>query len=166
MFVGALCKRETVSDSYSTTVISAFKLHEIKALAVSHDAGYESINLSILSVTEVLVGTLTASLPPLRRLFETTLSRFMPESVMGTKDRSQAIPSYVLPEYPYASTGRTRRDDHDCDNNSEKTILAGAAGSSTHDVQGKSGDIVRTTHLSLTVDDTRPRPNHRTEDWA
>lgn len=132
---------------------------------MSHDAGYESVNLSILSVSEVLVGTLTASLPPLRRLFETTLSRIMPESVMGTKERSQAMPSYVLPEYPYASTRQIRRDDHDCDNNSEKTILTGAAGSSTHVVQGKSGDIIRTTHLSLTMDETRPS-NHRTEDWA
>ncbi|KAF1345610.1 hypothetical protein EJ07DRAFT_170007 [Lizonia empirigonia] len=62
------------------TIISAVKLYEIKALNESADVPYESVNLSILSVTEVFVGTLTASLPPLRLLFESLLNKILPES--------------------------------------------------------------------------------------
>lgn len=152
--------------SHSTTIISAFKLYEIKALAESQDIGCESVNLSILSVTEVLVGTLTASLPPLRRLFDTVLSRVLPESVMQTKDQSQTTPSYVLPEYTHTNTRRTRRDDHNCDDSSEKTILTDAAGSSTNVVQGKSGEILRITDVSMTLDNMKPNSKSRTEDWA
>ncbi|KAJ4989716.1 hypothetical protein SVAN01_04746 [Stagonosporopsis vannaccii] len=151
---------------FITTIISAFKLYEIKALAESHDIGYESVNLSILSVSEVLVGTLTASLPPLRRLFENTLSKFMPDSVMGTKDRSQAMPSYVLPEYSLKNPIQAKRDNHDCDDNSEKTILADVAGSSTYVEQGRSREILRTTHVSLSVNNIQPTSIPRTEDWA
>ena len=134
----------------------------------SKDVPYESVQLSILSVTEVLVGTLTASLPPLRRLFENLLNKVFPESVMGTRGRTH-MNSFVLPEYATNVNTRrmTRREDHDCDDNSsEKTILPDATGSSTHVAQGKSGEIVRTTHVSLTVDDTKPDPNSRLEDWA
>lgn len=147
--------------------MSAFKLYEIKALAESRDIAYESVNLSILSVTEVLVGTLTASLPPLRRLFENMLSKVLPDSIIGTKNSSKVIPSYVLPDYTnHSKIRRTRRDEHDCDDNSEKTILADVAHSEGHIVQGKSGEIVRTTHVTLTVDNVKPHSNHRSEDWA
>lgn len=149
---------------YRTTTISAVKLYEIKALDESEDFTYESINLSVLSVAEVFVGALTTSLPPLRRAFENVLNRILPESVLGT-DRRPNANSYRLPEYrSNHDTRRSKREDHDWDDNSEKTILSDAGGPNGHVVQGKSSDIVRTTHLSLTVDKTKP-PG-RNEDWA
>ena len=152
--------------SHRATIISAVKLYEIKALNESKDVAYESVNLSIFSVAEVLVGALTSSLPPLRRLFENTLNRILPDSIMGSRGRSH-MNSYVLPEYnSHLDTGRPKRQDHESDDGSEKTILPYAAGSNTHVMQGKSGEIVRTTHVSLTVDNKKPHTTSRSEDWA
>ncbi|KZM28161.1 uncharacterized protein EKO05_0005837 [Ascochyta rabiei] len=149
---------------FITTVISGVKLYEIKALSESKDVAYESVNLSILSVSEVLVGSLTASLPPLRRLFENFLNRILSESVMGTNRRTMGN-SYVLPDYDSkTNTRRVKQEEHESDDSSEKTILPDAAGSNAHIVEGKAGEIMRTTHVSLTVDDTKP--HSRNEDWA
>ncbi|KAJ8115513.1 hypothetical protein OPT61_g2844 [Boeremia exigua] len=151
---------------FVTTIIAAVKLYEIRALAQSDDASYESIHLSVLSISEVLVSTLTASLPPLRHLFERMLSRILPENVIGTKPRSR-MPSYVLPEFSTHSNIRPKsRGGLDCDDNSEKTILAGNAASNTDLVQGRSGEIMRTTHVKLTIDDNNSPPEPRREEWA
>jgi hypothetical protein len=130
----------------------------------SKDVPYESINLSILSVTEVMVGTLTASLPPLRRAFENTLNRILPESVIRSSRKTMAN-SYVLPDYgDNLNTRRSKRDDHESDDSSEKTILQDAENPGMHVMPGKSGEIVRTTHVSLTIDNTKS--HSRNEDWA
>lgn len=131
----------------------------------SRDVSYESVNLSILSVTEVLVGSLTASLPPLRRLFENMLNRLMPNSVMATRGRSN-INSYVLPEYNGIALNTRESRHHESDNSSERTILADGEATHTQVVQGKSGEIIRMTHVSLTVDEREPKPKSRNEDWA
>ncbi|KAJ4344336.1 hypothetical protein N0V95_006127 [Ascochyta clinopodiicola] len=145
-------------------VISAVKLYEIRALSESKDMSYEGVNLSIFSVSEVLVGSLTASLPPLRRLFENSLNRILPESVKGTSRRTMGN-SYMLPQYDSKmNTKRMKQEDHESDDSSEKTILPGAAGSNMHIGEGKSGEILRTTHVSLTVDDTKS--HSRNEHWA
>lgn len=61
--------------------------------------------------------------------------------------------SYVLPDYSsHRETIRPRRGDPDWDYYSEKMILQDASGSTTHIVPGKSGEIVRTTQVSLTLD--------------
>lgn len=73
-----------LNADYSATIISAVKLYEIKALNNSKDVPYESVNLLILLVTEVFVGTLTASLPPLRLLFENLPNKILPESATST----------------------------------------------------------------------------------
>ncbi|KAF3050408.1 hypothetical protein E8E11_004424 [Didymella keratinophila] len=147
-----------------TTAISVFKLYEVKALNESRDVSYESVNLSILSVTEVLVGSLTASLPPLRRLFENMLNRLMPNSIMVTRGRSN-MNSYVLPGYNGSALNTRKSRHHESDDSSERTILADSGAAHTQLVQGKSGDIMRTIHVSLTVDETKPKSKSR-NDWA
>ena len=72
----------------------------------SKDIPYESVNLSIFSVSEVLVGTLTARLPPLRRLFENLLNKLLPESLASSKGRTH-MNSYVLPDYSSHRETRT-----------------------------------------------------------
>jgi hypothetical protein len=91
----------------------------------------------------------------------------MPNSVMATKGRSN-MNSYVLPDYNGSAlnTRKSRRADDDSDDSSQRTILADGRASHTHIVQGKSGEIVRTTHVSMTVDETEPNPKSRNEDWA
>jgi hypothetical protein len=157
---------DSVDTSHSAALISALKLYEIKALNESRDIPYESVNLSIFSVSEVLVGTLTASFPPLRKLFENLLNKVLPESLVSSKRRTH-MNSYVLPDYSsHRETRRPRRGDPDCDDHSEKTILPDASASSTHIVTGKSGEIVRTTQVTLTVDDQEPESKPRREEWA
>ena len=152
------------SNSYrSATTISAVKLYEIKALSLSKDVAYESINLSILSVTEVCVGSLTTSLPPLRRLFENWLNRILPES-MCTRPRTNAH-SYALPDYASnLDTRQGKQGDHVSDDSSEKTILPDAGSFDAHTAQSKSGEIKKTTHVSLTVGDAKPASEN--DDWA
>lgn len=138
-------KWDQVDTGHSAALISALKLHEVRALNESKDIPYESVNLSIFSVSEVLVETLTASLPPLRRLFENLLNKLLPESLASSEGRTH-MNSYVLPEYSsHRETRRPRRGDPDCDDDSEKTILQDTSGSTTQIVPGKSGEIVRTT---------------------
>jgi hypothetical protein len=83
---------------------------------------------------------------------------------MDTKRRTNAH-SYALQDYASnLKTRRTKHADHDSDDSSEKTILQDASGSNTTVVQGKSSDIIRTTHVSLTVNNTT-LPS-RNEDWS
>lgn len=82
---------------HSAALISVLKLYKVKALNESKGIPYESVNLSIFSVSEVLAGTLTASLPPLRRLFENLPNKVLPESLVASKGRTH-MDSYVLPD--------------------------------------------------------------------
>ncbi|KAF3031907.1 hypothetical protein E8E12_002200 [Didymella heteroderae] len=113
-----------------TTIISAIKLYEIKALNESVDVAYQSVNLSVLSVTEVFVGTLTASLPPLRLLFENLLNRARPNTTTSIHDQSKKD-SYVLSNW--------QKPRKSADNSSEDAILD----------PPPTAIIVRTTHVII-----------------
>lgn len=119
-----------LNAAYSTTIISAIKLYEIKALNESVDVAYQSVNLSVLSVTEVFVGTLTASLPPLRLLFENLLNRARPNTTTSTHDQSKKD-SYVLSNW--------QKPRKSADNSSEDAILD----------PPPTAIIVRTTHVII-----------------
>ncbi|KAF2448078.1 hypothetical protein P171DRAFT_452095 [Karstenula rhodostoma CBS 690.94] len=82
-----------------TTSISALKLYEMKSLYASSDPTYASVNLSIFAVSEVFVGAFTASLPPLRKTFETLLRRVLPESSMGSGAPSNVNGKYAKPKH-------------------------------------------------------------------
>lgn len=74
--------------------------------------------------------------------------------------------SYVLPDYNGSALNTRKSSHHESDDSSERTILADGGAAHTQVVQGKSGEIMRTTHVSLTVDETEPKPKSRNEDWA
>ena len=96
-------------------------------------------------------------------MFENWLNRILPES-MSARPRTNAH-SYALPDYASnLNTRRYKRGDHEFDDSSEKTILPDAGGSNTTFTPGKSGEIMRTTHVSLTVDNAKP-PS-RSDEWA
>ena len=132
--------RDRPNKAHSTTVISAVKLYEIKALNETTDVSYKSINLSILSVTEVFVGTLTASLPSLRLFFEKLLDIVLAKFGVRTQDGSHTD-SYVLPDISStqdpegANKGQLPRFS---DDNSEKLMLPGT--------------ITRTHHIIVSVE--------------
>jgi hypothetical protein len=157
-----------------TTSISALKLYEMKSLNDSPDPTYTSLNLSIFAVAEVFVGAFTASLPPLRKTFETVLHRFLPESIM-TASRSRKSQgkgtgnSYAMKEVgnSYVLNGKGMssqqvRPKHDLDNDSEHSILQ-----EQQSLEGKDtiGTITCTTEISMSGDD-RGSVRSRAHDWV
>ncbi|KAJ4338988.1 hypothetical protein N0V95_007908 [Ascochyta clinopodiicola] len=144
-----------------TTAISALKLYEIKSLNTSPDPTYTSVNLSIFAVTEVFVGAFTASLPPLRKTFETLLRHVLPESVLGSSRNRKSVGkgtgnSYVMKEVgnSYVLNGNAAagpsRPRHDLDNDSEHSMLE-----AQQSLEGKDtiGTITCTTEISVLGDD-------------
>lgn len=91
----------------------------------------------------------------------------MLDCAMVTRGRSN-IDSYVLPDYSGSalSTGKSRRGNHDSEDSSERTILPNGVASYTQNLQGKIGEIMRTTRVSLTMDETEPQSQSRNVDWA
>lgn len=145
----------------STTTISALKLYEMKSLYSSPDPTWTGVNLSIFAVAEVFVGAFTASLPPLRKTFETLLRRVLPESIIGSSARSRKSVgkgtgnSYAMKEIgnSYVMNGNhmaQQRPKHDLDNDSEHSILE-----AQRSLEGKEsvGTITCTTEISVAGDD-------------
>jgi hypothetical protein len=128
---------------YRTTVLSAMKLVEMKALNSSPDRAYKAVNLSIYFMAEVSAGTFTACLPPLRKTFENLFKKILPDSFLGT---SQEQRSYALQTYG-SQLNRTERSKppHERDDESETAILPKEP---TEEKDNKGG-IVRTTQVSI-----------------
>jgi hypothetical protein len=158
----------------STTTISALKLYEMKSLSTSSDPTYKSLNLSIFAVSEVFVGAFTASLPPLRKTFETLLRRILPESYIGSASRSRKSvgrvtgnsygtkemrTSYVLNGNISGQQSKTK---HDLDNDSEHSMLE-----VQRSMEGKDsvGNITCTTEISVSGDD-KGSVRSRGQDWV
>jgi hypothetical protein len=162
-----------LTEDPRTTTISALKLYEMKSLNSSSDPTYTSINLSIFAVAEVFVGAFTASLPPLRKTFETILRRVLPESVLGTSRSRKSVGkgtgnSYVMKEVgnSYVLNGNAMcnaasRPKHDLDNDSEHSILE-----AQRSLEGKDmvGTITCTTEISVAGDDRSMRS--RGHEWV
>ena len=149
----------------------------MKSLWTSTDPTYTSINLSIFAITEVFVGAFTASLPPLRKTFETILCRVLPESILGSSSHSRSKSlgknSYALKEVGNSYVlngnlaGNQPRPKHDLDNDSEHSMLeAQHSRHSRQSLEGKDANMITcTTDLSVTVDE---RGSIRTQgqDWV
>lgn len=145
----------------------------MKSLNESVDPTYTSVNLSIFAVTEVFVGAFTASLPPLRKTFETVLRRILPESVIGTSRSRKSMGkspgnSYVMKEIGNSyvlngnAVGSVGRPKHDLDNDSEHSILE-----VQNSQEGKEtlGTITCTTEISVGGDD-KGSMRSRGHDWV
>ena len=72
---------------------------------------------------------------------------------------------YILSDYvSNMNTRRMKREDPECDDNSsEKMILPDTKGSKIDNVQGRAGNIIRTTHISLTMVETKSHSNFGAE---
>ncbi|RAR01775.1 paraben-hydrolyzing esterase precursor [Stemphylium lycopersici] len=129
-----------------TTTISALKLYEMKSLAKSKDPSYESVNLSIFAIAEVFVGAFTASLPPLRKTFESTLRKVLPFSLTGGSGKGSRQ-SYALQGTGPHATGKSAKSKHETDDDSELGILPEGESDSTR--KGSDQAITKTTHLYI-----------------
>jgi hypothetical protein len=139
------------------TAISAMKLWDFQRLQGLKEVYYESVTLSIWSMTEVSMGIVVANLPPLRKSFDRLLKHVLPK-FSTNRSTSSRFPSVHLPTYhsnhdPGATaegvTGRGARlhsmttvtGDHE----SDKAILENVYLGKGNDRR----DIMCTTHISV-----------------
>jgi hypothetical protein len=136
-------------------------LYEMKSLATSQDPTYSSVNLSIYAIAEVFIGVFTACLPPLRKTFDEFLRRVLPEGLMSSSAtkarRSCALEAFSNPP----STVKKSVSDHTSDGDSDYAILE----EQRSRVDASHDDIVKTTQVSVTVDD-KASERQRTDDWC
>ncbi|KAF2265374.1 hypothetical protein CC78DRAFT_532450 [Lojkania enalia] len=107
------------------TICSIFKTIELSALQKTKDPTWDGVNLTIWSATELSVGILVASLPPLRKQFDRLFRHILPSTFTagtktpGTRSRS-GIQMYNISKRNTTTMGRSAiRTDGD----SEQDIL-------------------------------------------
>ncbi|KAJ8113398.1 hypothetical protein OPT61_g4462 [Boeremia exigua] len=101
------------------TVCSIFKTIELSALKKTKDPTWDGVNLTIWSATELSVGILIASLPPLRKVFDQMFRHILPSTFMTKSKTPGSIPLYNVSK-PYSKPmGRSTAGDAD----SEKDML-------------------------------------------
>lgn len=82
---------------------------------------YTSVNVIIFTVAEVFVGVFTASLPPLRKTFESVLDKVLPYCVNGSSKISGI--SHMLKEVGSHVRARMGSVEHECEGDGERGIL-------------------------------------------
>ncbi|PSN70743.1 hypothetical protein BS50DRAFT_630818 [Corynespora cassiicola Philippines] len=110
------------------TVCSIFKTIEMSALKKTRDPTWDGVNLTIWSSTELSVGILIASLPPLRKQFDKMFSHIVPSTFLSKSKTpgSGGIPMYNISRSNTKPMGRSGIHD---DADSEQDILPGSLGS-------------------------------------
>lgn len=104
---------------------SIFKTIELSALKKTRDPTWDGVNLTIWAATELSVGILIASLPPLRKVFDKIFRRMLPSTFMSRSKTPGGIPLYNVSRPFSKPMGRSTRGD---DADSEKDMLPGKAG--------------------------------------
>ncbi|KAL1797795.1 hypothetical protein ACET3X_004401 [Alternaria dauci] len=134
------------------TICSILKTIELPVLMKTKDPTWDSVRLAIWSGLELSVGILIASLPPLRKPFESLFHKIMPSTFINSRSKAQGPSDNVLPLYdvPFtigtgAKGDRLRIDNEiDDDGDSERYILQG---------QTNKGGITRTIVNEVRSDD-------------
>ena len=125
------------------------KTVELSALMKTHDPTWDGTSLSIWSATELSVGILTASLPPLRKQFEGLAQMILPSSFL--KGRSMPT-GQVIPLYVSKSTGIINRPKK----HQSQIAMGGDDSESQRHIlrdQSSKGDITKTTVYEVHSDD-------------
>ncbi|KAF2002174.1 hypothetical protein P154DRAFT_618904 [Amniculicola lignicola CBS 123094] len=105
------------------TICSIFKTIELSALRKTRDPTWDGVNLTIWSATELSIGILIASLPPLRKQFDKMFRVILPSS-FTTKNKTpgNSIPLYNVSKHHFSKPmGRSELDRDD--GSSEHQIL-------------------------------------------
>ena len=122
----------STEPAISATACSVAKTIELSALMKTDDPTWDGVNLAIWSASELSVGILVASLPALRKQFDSFFRRILSSTFLGmgskTGSGSNEIPLYnvepplTVGSRPTGGRSRFQRDDLD-DGDSEKCIL-------------------------------------------
>lgn len=161
---------------------SIFKTIELKTITETMDPTWSGVNLGIWSSAELSIGILIASLPPLRKAFDSLFQMILPSTLTPSKTPNS--------QYGY---GRSTNGNHirldtyennknlgnksghkhmhpgesalDSDSDSERAILV--------DEEGKGAGIVKTTKVTVLEETERPSQKTSNEslpkqnqDWA
>ncbi|KAF9693277.1 hypothetical protein EKO04_008770 [Ascochyta lentis] len=149
------------------TAISSIKLVYFQKLQGQIEVYYESVSLSIWSITEISVGIVVANLPPLRKSFDSLFKHLLPESVTENISSGRKLHggnhSFNLSTYRNQATRRStigvvtgRSVRHTEDNASDKAILGILEGEDIVDNNFSNAGITRTTRVTV---------NHTTGDY-
>ncbi|KAF2997148.1 hypothetical protein E8E13_005225 [Curvularia kusanoi] len=131
------------------TMCSIFKTVELSALTKTKDPTWDSVNLTIWAATELSVGILIASLPPLRKVFDKFFRQILPSTFVGRSRTRASIPLYNVSKPYNKPMGRSVAGDDD----SEKDILHGK-----DDCSGVTKTIVHEV-TSTGMAGSKPPPN-------
>ncbi|PSK37371.1 hypothetical protein B9Z65_2113 [Elsinoe australis] len=128
------------------TGCSIAKLTQLHILATSTDPLWESVNLSLWSVSEVGVGIFAACLPPLRSFFNKLLRRLFPTTLTGsrTKSHNYARSFEMKKQISVNQSSRSPPEDY----SSERSILQDLSGGPGVHLQDKDC-IVKTVNVNV-----------------
>jgi hypothetical protein len=102
-------------------VCSIFKTVELSALKKTTDPTWDGVDLTIWSGTELSVGILVSSLPPLRKQFDRLFHIIFPSTITSrNKSKRASIPLYNISK---KTAGRSERRTEADDGDSERHIL-------------------------------------------
>ncbi|KAI2484012.1 NAD-binding protein [Pyrenophora tritici-repentis] len=123
------------------------KTVELSALMKTRDPTWDGTSLSIWSATELSVGILTASLPPLRKQFEGLTQKILPSSFLKgrSKPTGQVMPLYV--SKPATVNGKPK-------GNQSQDVMRGDDSESQRHIlreQSSKGDVTRTIKTQQTI---------------
>ncbi|KAF2822696.1 hypothetical protein CC86DRAFT_301028 [Ophiobolus disseminans] len=137
--------------SIPATICSIFKTVELKAITKTQDPTWDAINLQIWSSAEASIGILIASLPPLRKAFDSLFRHILPSTLQSSHLKT--------PQYGYGhsthgdirmNTFQNSKAYHsripgesilDNDGDSDRAIL--------EEEEGKGPGIMKTTQVTV-----------------
>ncbi|KAJ4344818.1 uncharacterized protein N0V89_012562 [Didymosphaeria variabile] len=116
------------TQALTATICSIFKTVELRQLQKTKDPTWDGVNLTIWSATELSVGILVASLPPLRKQFEKLLRKVLPSTFQTSKrtpGSRSGIPMYNVSKVTTKRNTKImgRSDIGIDDGDSERSIL-------------------------------------------